>query len=145
MTRGNAGRGAKARSRHRKSKRPSPGTESIPIVDEQLQVVGTREVETGRVRISKRVVENEQVIQAALRRDDVAIERIPCDRVVSQASPIRTEGDVTIVPVYEEVLVKQLVLREELRIARRITVERRDSGPVVLRSEQVRVERMRSR
>jgi hypothetical protein len=66
---------------------------------------------------------------------------VRCDRVVDQASPIRTEGDVTIVPVYEEVLVKQLVLKEELRITRRSTIERADSGAVVLRREHIDITR----
>jgi uncharacterized protein (TIGR02271 family) len=161
MKRGGQGSGAKGQGRDRsgqderaaafpvaESSQPAdaarPGdlvSETIPLIDERLDVIGKREVETARVRVSKRVIDREEVIDAALRRDDVLIERVRCDRVVDQASPIRTEGDVTIVPVYEEVLIKQLVLREELRITRRSTIKQCDSGPVVLRSEQVKVRR----
>jgi stress response protein YsnF len=43
-------------------------------------------------------------------------------RIVETAPEIRTEGDVTILPVVEEVLVveKRLVLKEELHIRRRV-------------------------
>ncbi|MFD1693079.1 DUF2382 domain-containing protein [Azotobacter chroococcum] len=55
---------------------------------------------------------------------------------------VRQEGDVTVIPVLEEVLVveKRLVLKEELRV-RRVVHEEPHSVPVTLRREQVTVER----
>lgn len=114
---------------------------TIPLIAERFEVIGTREVETARVRISKRVVEVEQAAELPLRRDDVEIERVSLNRVVEQAAPIRHEGDVTIVPVYEEVLVKQLVLKEELRITRRSSTEPRASERVLLRREEIEITR----
>lgn len=113
----------------------------IPVVAEQFEVIGTREVETARVQIRKRVIEDERAVDMPLRRDDVDIERVSLNRVVEQAAPIRREGDVTIVPVYEEVLVKQLVLREELRITRRTSTQARESERVLLRREDVEITR----
>ena len=89
----------------------------ISLVAEQL-VVEARTVETGRVHVRTRVVETEQVVDLPLQRDDVDIERISLNQVVERALPVREENGVTIVPLYEEVLVvtKQLVLKEELHI-----------------------------
>jgi uncharacterized protein (TIGR02271 family) len=116
-------------------------SETIPVIAEEIEGVGTREVETARVRIRKRVLEDPQTVTVPLRRDEVEIERVSVNRVVDQVSPIRYEGDVTIVPVFEEVLVRQLVLKEEVRVRRRSTTEPRESEPVVLLREEVEVTR----
>jgi len=52
--------------------------------------------------------------------DEVAIERVPVNQIVEAMPETRTEGDVMIVPVVEEVLVvqKRLLLKEEVRIHR---------------------------
>jgi stress response protein YsnF len=64
------------------------------------------------------------------------------DHIVDAAPPVRTEGDVTIVPVLEEVLVveKRLVLKEELRI-RRSRRQETEEIPVRLRKQRAVVER----
>jgi stress response protein YsnF len=61
---------------------------------------------------------------------------------VDEPVPTRTEGETTIIPVMEEVLVveKRLRLKEELHVTRRRT-EHRDPQRVTLRSERVEVER----
>ncbi len=58
-------------------------------------------------------------------------------------SGVRTEGDVVIVPVLEEVLVieKRLVLKEELHVRRQATRETVEV-PVTLRKQQGVVERL---
>jgi uncharacterized protein (TIGR02271 family) len=60
-------------------------------------------------------------------REEVHVEHIPIERVVSEREAPRHEGDDLIVPIYEEQLVvtKRLVLREELRIRRVRQTERR--------------------
>jgi stress response protein YsnF len=65
------------------------------------------------------------------------------DRVVSEAPAVRTEGDVTIVPVLEEVLFveKRLVLKEELHIRRTATTETVEV-PVTLRRQRAVIERV---
>ncbi|WP_312184139.1 YsnF/AvaK domain-containing protein, partial [Massilia timonae] len=94
----------------------------IPVVEEQL-TVGTRVVETGRgVRIHKTISEQPVVIDERLVRDEMAIERVPVDRIVAlEDKPVtRYEGDTLVVPVFEEVLVveRRLRIKEELRITR---------------------------
>jgi uncharacterized protein (TIGR02271 family) len=115
--------------------------ETVPVIAEQIEVVGTAQVETESVRIRKRVIEEESDLDVQVRHDEVQIERVPVNRVVEHPSPIRREGEVTIVPVYEEVLVRQLVLREELRITRHSRIEVHESEPVMLRREEVEITR----
>jgi uncharacterized protein (TIGR02271 family) len=112
----------------------------VPVMVEELDVQ-KRRVETGRLRIHKTVREHEELIDQSLFREEVVIERIPIDRVVEEAIPIRYEGETMIVSLLEEVPVieKRLVLKEELRITKRRVAA---SRPVraTLRSEEATVE-----
>lgn len=115
----------------------------IPVLQETLQV-GKRTVDTGRgVRVHKTVTEEALRIDEALATQDLEIEHVPVNAWVDGPAPVqRHEGDTLVVPVLEEVLVveKRLRLKEEIRIRARADV-RHASEHVVLRSEQVTVER----
>jgi uncharacterized protein (TIGR02271 family) len=115
--------------------------EVIPLVDETA-VIGKQQVVTGRVRVRTVADTIEEIAHADLVREDVEVTRVPIDRVVDAPPQIRTDGDVTIVPVLEEVLVveKRLVLKEELHIRRRIATETVEV-PVTLRKQRAIVER----
>src|SRR5215207_7067322 len=116
----------------------------VPVIEEELRV-GKRVVETGRVRIRKTVHEHEEVVDEPLMREEYDVERVPIDEFVDGPVGPRHEGETLVVPVLEEVLVveKRLVVREELRITRRRTEERRPQH-VKLLSEEVSVERANS-
>jgi len=113
----------------------------VPVMQEEAQV-SKKEIETGVVRVRKLVREHFEQIDEPLLHDEVEIEHIPVNRVVDAPAPPREEGDVLIVPVYEEVVTvqRQWVLREEIRLRRR-TVQTRHRERVALREEQVRIER----
>lgn len=113
----------------------------VPAIEETVDVE-RRRVETGTVRVHKRVSEREEMIDEALLREHVHVERIPKDQVVSTAPQSRREGDTLIIPVVEEILVveKRLVLKEEVHITRQ-RAEERSQKPVRLRSEEIVVER----
>lgn len=115
--------------------------ETIPIIEEALQV-GTRQVETGRVRVTTKTETVEELAEAELESSEVEVTRVPVNRQVDRAPDVRTEGDVTIVPVLEEVLVveKRLVLKEELHIKRSTKTEH-FAVPVTLRKQRVSVMR----
>src|SRR3954471_22069573 len=90
----------------------------VPIVAEQVKV-DRLEVETGGgVRVHKRVVDREVELEPALARDTLSVDRVAIGRIVEEGEwpQTRTEGDVTIVPVLEEVLVvhKRIRLKEEI-------------------------------
>ena len=118
----------------------STTTVVIPVLQETARIE-RRQVEAGLVRIHKTVSEREDVVEALLMQEDLHVERVPINRVVAQAPPVREEEDVLIVPVMEEVLVveKRLMLKEELRI-RRDRGERPVRETVRLRTEKVTVE-----
>jgi len=120
----------------------SVSEEIIPVVEETA-TVEKRQVVTGRVRVQTITDTVEELAQAGVRRETVEVTRVPVDRVVESPPEIRTEGDVTIVPVLEEVLVveKRLVLKEELHIRRRVEIETVEV-PVTLRKQRAVVERI---
>lgn len=117
----------------------------IPLVEEQA-VVGKRAVETGRVRVRTVVEQRTELVRDALTRENVEVTRVAVDRPVEAVPAIRTEGDTTIVPVVEEVLVveKRLVLREEIHIRRQTAVEPVEQA-VTLRATRAVVERSADR
>lgn len=116
---------------------------SIPLVEERLDV-RKKEVETGRLRVRISVNEREERVAADLSRDEVEIRRVPKNEALDDMPTVRTDGDVTIIPVVEEQLVveKRLVLVEEIHVLRRTDTESREI-PVTLRSEQADIERER--
>ncbi len=125
--------------------RSEPSTvseEVIPLVEETA-TVGKRQVVTRRVRVQTVTDTVEELAHADVQRETVEVTRVPIDRMVETAPEIRTEGDVTIVPVLEEVLVveKRLVLKEELHIRRRVETETVEV-PVTLRKQRAVVERI---
>jgi uncharacterized protein (TIGR02271 family) len=114
----------------------------VPVVVEELDVQ-KRTVETGTVRITKVVRERETLVDEPLLRENVAISRLPMQRVVEGPIPIREDNGTTIISVVEEVLVveKRWMLREEIHIRKRRT-ETHQPQPITLRSEEVQVERV---
>jgi len=115
--------------------------ETVPLVEETVSI-GRDEVVTDRIRVHTRTEAEQHLVEAELSEDHVEITRVPVDRVVDAPPSIRTEGDVTIIPVLEEVAVVEtrLVLREELHI-RRKTEQRTVSVPVTLRRQTAEIER----
>jgi len=113
----------------------------IPLYEETLSVA-KRQVERGRVRVDVRVVEQEQALEQILERRDVEVERVAVGRVVETVPETRQEGDVMIIPVVEEevVLVKRLVLKEEIHVRKRAT-QRTEQFTVKLRSEHAEITR----
>ena len=114
----------------------------IPVIEEQA-FLDKRVVETGKVRISKRISEREETIDEPLFREEVSVERIPVNKYVDQMPQVRHEGDVMIIPVVQEQLVmqKRLVLVEELRVRKQL-VEMHQPQSVTLRREDVEVTRI---
>jgi uncharacterized protein (TIGR02271 family) len=114
----------------------------VPVVVEELEVQ-KRVVETGKVRITKIVHERETLVDEPLLRENVAISRMPMQRVVEGPIPVREENGTTIISVVEEVLVveKRWMLREEIHIRKQRT-ETHQPQPITLRSEDVQVERV---
>lgn len=111
----------------------------IPVVEESVSI-SKREHETGRVVVHVTPHLRQEQVDVELAEEHVEIERVPVNEFVPGPVSVRQEGDVTVVPVVEEVLVveKRLILREEIRLTRRRQT-RRHVEQVTLRAEEVRV------
>jgi uncharacterized protein (TIGR02271 family) len=116
----------------------------VPVVAEELKV-GKRTVESGRVQITKHLLEREEVIDQPLTQEEVQVQRVPINRPIDRIARTRTEGDVTIIPIMEEVIVvqRQLMLKEELHV-RRMRKEARQPQRIKLRSERAEIKRIPS-
>ena len=76
----------------------------IELVEERA-VIGKRLVDSGGVRVSTRTEVQTEMVNAALQEFAIEVERVPAGRFVEAEEEARVEGDVTILPVYEERLV----------------------------------------
>ncbi|HEV2293076.1 MAG TPA: YsnF/AvaK domain-containing protein [Tepidisphaeraceae bacterium] len=114
----------------------------MPVVREELRVA-KRSVETGRVRVVKRVREEEQLVERPLLNEEVEVRRVSVEQFVDDAPLVRQEGETLIVPIVEEVLVveKRLMLKEELHIRKR-TISKPFSQRVTVRVEEAAVQRL---
>jgi stress response protein YsnF len=77
---------------------------AIPLVEERISV-GKRQVEAGRLRIRVSVDQREERVPVTLAYDEVEIERVPKNLPLSELPSVRLEGNTTIIPVVEEVVV----------------------------------------
>jgi uncharacterized protein (TIGR02271 family) len=106
------------------------------------QLVPQKELrELGEVVIRTDVEEVPGRLEVEAYREEIEIEHLPIGEVVQEKQPPWEEDGDLIVPVYEEqlVVVKRLVLREQLRIRRVGTTETRLIEDV-LRRERLRIE-----
>lgn len=112
----------------------------VPVVEERVTFGQARRVRE-RVRIQK-TVETKEVDVAALETEEaLEVDRVPIGELVAEPPRTRVEGETTIIPVVEEVVVveKRLLLREEVRVRKkRTSVEKKLRVPV--RTERVAVE-----
>lgn len=113
----------------------------VPVIEETVEVQ-KRTVERGVVRVHKHVTEHEEVLSDTLMRETVEVERVPINQIVQSTGGVRQEGDIVIIPVYEEVAVveKRLMLKEEIRLHMQRASEEW-SERVVLRNEEIEIER----
>ncbi|GAB2454662.1 hypothetical protein GCM10011375_02210 [Hymenobacter qilianensis] len=115
---------------------------TIPVVEEQVQI-GKDVVETGRIRVSKTVHEEQQVVDVPIIQEEVNVERVAINQYVATPPAVRYEGDTMIMPILREVLVveKRLLLVEEVRITKHQT-ETRTPQQVTLRKEEIHLQRV---
>jgi stress response protein YsnF len=124
-----------------RSPEPSAHFVVLPVAREDVRVE-KREVETGRVVVQVIPGSRVEKVDVELSDETASVERVPVNREVTAIEPPRQEGDVTIIPVYEEVVVveRRLMLKEEVHV-RRVRQTRHEARDVELRTEEVRVTR----
>ncbi|WP_280140020.1 DUF2382 domain-containing protein [Rhizobium sp. Root1204] len=102
--------------------------------------VDKRTVVDGLVTVGTHTQLCDEIATAQLERRIVEVIRVPMDIEVDYAPSMRTEGDVTIVPVFEERMVKRLFLVEEVHLRQQTTSKTLDI-PITLRKQSVSIER----
>jgi uncharacterized protein (TIGR02271 family) len=106
--------GRKAGYGQSEATRSTTRDESIPIVEENLQV-GKREVNQGRVRVRSYVVEKPVQEQVTLREENVSVERRPVDRPLTGTEDAFRERTIEAQGKREEAVVnKQARVTEEV-------------------------------
>jgi len=97
----------------------------IPLHVEEISV-SRREIKKANVEVALVTGAREQLIDEELTHVRVEIERVPIDRTIEAVPPIRQEGDITIIPVVEEVVVveRRLVLKEEVRVPQKSSIKK---------------------
>ena len=77
------------------------------------------------MRVQTKVEISEAHLRENLVSETVIVSRKPIGEYVERIPEVRTEGDLTIIPVLEEVLVveKKLLLKEEIHVRKQATTE----------------------
>ncbi|MDQ2775990.1 MAG: YsnF/AvaK domain-containing protein [Acidobacteriota bacterium] len=114
----------------------------VPVVSEELHADAIP-VETGSVRVVKRVEGHDEVLQQELHKGRVEVRRIKTNRVVDGPQQVQRNGKTMVIPVVSEVLLvqKQWVVTEEIHITQieeRETVEQK----VTVNREVAEIERV---
>jgi uncharacterized protein (TIGR02271 family) len=112
--------------------------EKLPLVEEAVAVERVRRM-TGIVRAKTETHEDTIVVDEPLLAEQVVIKRVPMDRRVDHPVAVREEGDTTIIPVVEEVVVveKRLKLVEEVRVTKQKTTSNKPQTVTVRRQKLV--------
>ena len=87
-----------------------PVDEVLRLHAERLDV-RRRVRQTGEVRVSVQTRTRDQQVDEQLTRRDARVEHVPVDRFVDEMPQVRQEGETTIIPVVEEILVRRLFLK----------------------------------
>ena len=117
-----------------------PDEQTLELREEEL-VVQRKMRDVGEARIRTRIEEVPARLEVEATAEEVEVEHVPIGQVVSKRVEPYQDGDVLVVPIYEEQLVvtKRLLLREELRI-RRVATTQRQLFEDTLKKETVDVE-----
>jgi stress response protein YsnF len=114
----------------------------LKLAEEDVSIFKKAE-DIGGVQVSRITKTYTKPVEEMLRTEKVEVERVPIDQEVTNVPEVRTEGDVTIVPVVVEELqlVRKLVLKEEVRI-RRVTETAKFEDEVTLHRQEAVVTRL---
>jgi stress response protein YsnF len=114
---------------------------SLVLLEERVSVV-RRRLEGDTVRVSTVTDSTEEHVAEEIVHQRIEIAHVAIGRPIDRVPSVREEGEVTIIPVVEEILVveKRLFLKEEVPI-RRVRVPDVHCETVTLRRQDVVVER----
>jgi stress response protein YsnF len=115
--------------------------EVLRLHEETAQISKVSRV-SGEVSVSTRTLTRDELVSQDLAHTNVEVTTVPIGRPVDAIPAVREEGDVTIFPVMEEVLVieRRLMLKEEVHI-RKVRTTERHQETVTLRYQEAVVSR----
>ena len=106
---------------------PIEACDAVLQLHAEEAVVRARLIQGETVRVATVTQAREHVVDVPLTREIIEVEHVAIGQVVEVAPAIRYEGDVTILPVMEEVEVvvieRRLILKEEIHVRRRRVTE----------------------
>ena len=126
-----------------------PRNEGRDVAEEQVIPLHAEEVAVSRRKVERAVVRVATVTHARpvlvdeqLTHERVEVERITINQMVDAVPPVREEGDVTIIPVVEEIVVveRRFLLKEEVHL-RKVRVSEQYQETVTLRDQDVVITR----
>ena len=93
------------------------------------------------MRVNRRLLEHDETVELPLVKERVDVRRVLIDRDVEGPLPVRREGETTIIPIVEEVLIveKRYRLKEEVHVTRTAR-EELHRETVTLRRQEAEVE-----
>ena len=114
---------------------------TLAVHAEDISITKSRVV-SGITRVETVTRSRQHEIDEPLVHERVEVERVAIGRPVDAAPAVRVEGDTTVIPVVEEVVVveRRLILKEEVRI-RRVQVAGVHRETITLREQEVVVTR----
>lgn len=117
----------------------------IPVIEEQL-TIGKKILETGKLKITKKVNSVQQTVDIPVVEEEVDVKRIAINEYIETPPPaVRQEDGKTIISILKEVLVveKRMILVEEIHIVRKLnhTITTQQE---TLRQEEVHIDRIAS-
>jgi uncharacterized protein (TIGR02271 family) len=119
--------------------RASDAERVFPVLHEQLDIRKVTE-DTGVVRVRKIVHDETRTVDMTLIHEEVVVTRVPVNKVVGEKCLSRQEGDTLVIPIFKEILIKQLVLVEEVHVTTWRSPEN-TTQQVTLKREEAVVER----
>jgi uncharacterized protein (TIGR02271 family) len=111
----------------KKYSRPFAGDQDfvIPVLKEEV-VVDKETVERGGVIIEKKTETEEISLDMPLLSEEIDIVRIPVNQYIDSYPETKNDGNELIVPVVKEVIIKKLLLVEEIHITKKQKAETRN-------------------
>src|SRR5512133_1996286 len=91
----------------------------IPVISEEV-VIDRKKAVNATIIIEKKISTDEVTVDFPLSAEEIDIEHIPVNQFVDSYPETRYEDDTIIIPVTKEVVVKRLLLVEEIRVIRKI-------------------------
>ncbi len=115
-----------------------PGEDLRVQRSEEELGTGVRQREAGSMNVKKSVRTEREEVRVPKRREEVEVERVPTNREVADAE---FGDEEVVVQVFEEEVVvsKRIVLKEEIRLRKRV-VEEVETFEVDLRKEEVEID-----